>query len=276
MFLSRSTNTFLYFCRKNTSIIFIVMCFLCFTNAYSKQYSFIVQPTFKPDKIKQLYRPLVEYLHKETGHSFNIHTAKSFITYWAQMKKGKFDLILDAAHFTDYRIKNMHYTVLAKIPNTVSFSLITHEDNLVFNDSELIKKDVVTLPPPSLGSVRLAQMFPNPMRQPRISSTDSAIDAIKRVKNKKSFAALVPTPLLNQYKGFNIVSTTKAVPHMAISASSKIDKSVQIQIRQALLKAANSTAGREMLSQLGIPAFQATTAKTYKGHENLLSGVWHY
>lgn len=262
--------------RKKISAIFIALSFFYMASIHAKQYTFIVQPVFKANKTKQIYRPLIQYLEKETGLSFKIMTAKSFISYWSQMKRGKFDLILDAAHFTDYRIKNMHYTVLAKIPNTVSFSLITHEDEFVLDYNELVNHDIVTLPPPSLGSVRLAQLFPNPMRQPRITSTDSASDAIKDVKNKKCFAALVPTPLLSQHQDVNTIGVTKAVPHMAFSASPNIDKSTQTKIRQALIKATSTKEGLAMLKELNLPSFQATSAKTYKGYEKLLSGVWGY
>lgn len=275
MLLSCTKSTFLN-THKKISSIFIIFCLFSFSSANAKQYTFIVQPVFEANKIKQIYKPLVQYLQKKTGHNFKIMTAKSFISYWAQMKRGKFDLILDAAHFTDYRIKNMHYTVLAKLPNTISFSLITHEDVSILDYNELVGADVVTLPPPSLGSVRLAEMFPNPMRQPRITSASSALDAINDVKNKKSFAALVPTPILNQHRGLNTVGTTRAVPHMAISASPNIDKSLQTKIRQALLKAQNSKEGRMMLKKLNLSSFQAASPKTYNGYEKLLSEVWGY
>lgn len=170
----------------------------------------------------------------------------------------------------------MQYTVIAKIPDTVSFSLISHEEELVLDYHELIGKEVVTLPPPSLGSVRLAQMFPNPMRQPLISSSDSALDAIKNIKNRKYFAALIPTPLLNQHSDINTIGTTNPVPHMAISASPKINKALQIKIRDALIKANTTSAGRAMLKQINIPAFHATSATKYRGFEKLLTGVWGY
>lgn len=277
MFLSCSS---LYFSvstkRKKMFAVFIALSVFYSTSIHAKQYTFIVQPIFKANKTKQIYEPLIQYLRHETGLDFEIITDDSFISYWSKMKKGQYDLILDAAHFTDYRIKNMGYTVLVKLPDTVSFSLITNEDDLVFDYTELVGQSVVTLPPPSLGSVRLAQMFPNPMRQPRISSVDSAVDAIKNVENKKCFAALVPTPLLNQHRNVNTVGITRPVPHMAISASPKIDKAAQIKIRQALIKAANTKEGLAMLKKINLPTFQATSAKTYKGYEKLLSDVWGY
>lgn len=273
MLLSHFSHKLAY---QSVIIAGLVFTLLISSNSFAKEYHFIVQPIFKASKTMQVYRPLVQYLSKETGHTFKIITAKSFLSYWEIMKRGEYDLILDAAHFTDYRIKNMQYTVLAKIPDTVSFSLVSHEEEIILDYDELIGKEVVTLPPPSLGSVRLAQMFPNPMRQPVILSSESATEAINSVKNGKYFAALIPTPLLNQHRNLNTIGTTRAVPHMAISASPKIEKSVQHKIREALVNAVNSSDGRAMLKLLNLPSFQATSARTYRGHEQLLSGVWGY
>lgn len=249
---------------------------LASSSCFAKEYSFIVQPIFKPEKIRKIYQPLIQYLNSETGHTFKLITAKSFLSYWGKMKKGQYDLILDAAHFTDYRIKKLGYTVLAKIPDTVSFSLITNENEFVLDDNDFIGKQIVTLPPPSIGSVRLSQIFPNAMRQPLFTSSDSAIEAINGVKKGKYFAALVPTPLLTQHNDVNTIKTTPAIPHMAISASPKIDNASQRKIRQALINASITKDGKHMLKSLNISAFFTTDKKVYQGYEKLLSGVWGY
>ena len=246
------------------------------SNSFAAQYNFVVQPVHGPEKMKQIYLPLVNYLNKETGHTFNVVAAKSFISYWEKMKKGQYDLILDAAHFTDYRIKRMHYTVLAKTQNKVSLSLITNENNHVTDYKMLIGKKLITLPSPSLSSVQLAKMFPNPSRQPNVTSTNSAESAIKAVQEGKYFAALVPTSLLDKVKNINAVNIAKAMPPMAISASPNIDKTVQNKIQQALIKAASTQNGKAMLNAIKIPEFKTTNAKTYKGYEKLLASVWGY
>jgi ABC-type phosphate/phosphonate transport system substrate-binding protein len=258
------------------ALVFIVLVMSFSFQVSAKEYSFVVQPIYKPDKIKAIYQPFVEYLKKETGATFNVIAEKSFLTYWIKMKKGKYDLIMDAAHFTDYRITHMDYQVLVKMPDTVTFSLITNSKEFIFDEKELVGKKLITFPPPSLGSTRLVKMFPNPLRQPRITSTNSAIQAIKAVQRGEYFAALVPTPMLNQFKNVNTVSTTQPVPHMAISASGSIDKELQSKIRVALLKASGSEQGRKMLNGLNITSFKTTTAKAYRGYEKLLAGVWGY
>jgi len=269
MFLSKPSKSLL-------AIASVMLSSLFFSTSYAKEYSFIVQPIHAPEKMIELYQPLVQYLNTETGHTFNIVTSKSFISYWAKMKKGQYDLILDAAHFTDYRIKRMDYSVLAKIPSTESFSLITSGSAKVTDYNKLIGKKLITLPSPSLSSVHLEKLFPNPARQPNVINTNSAKSALKAVQNGQSFAALVPTSLLANAENINTVNTTMAMPRMAISASPKIDKAMQEKIRSALIRASSTPEGKAMLSTLNISAFDATNAKTYQGYEKLLAGVWGY
>jgi phosphonate transport system substrate-binding protein len=276
MLLSSRSNKLISQNKKLFIIASLIFGSLISSNSFAKQYNFIVQPVHSPEKMKQIYQPLVNYLNKETGHTFNVVTSTSFISYWAKMKKGQFDLILDAAHFTDYRIKRMNYSVLAKIPNTESFSIITNAKEHITDYKKLIGKKLITLPSPSLSSMRLAQMFPNPARQPNISSTNSTEVAIKSVQQGTYFAALVPTSMLSKIKDINTVNTTIATPHMAISASPKITKELQNKIRVALIKASTTTSGKAMLSAINIPSFKATNAKTYQGYEKLLASVWDY
>ena len=276
MFLSLRSNKLICLNKKSLFIASLIIGSLISSNSFAMQYNFVVQPIHNPEKMKQIYQPLVNYLNKETGHTFNVVTAKSFISYWEKMKKGQFDLILDSAHFTDYRIKHMSYTVLAKIPKTESFSIITNKTKHITNYKELIGKKLITLPSPSLSSVHLAQMFPNPARQPYVTNTNSAEMAIKAVQEGKFYAALVPTSLLSHIKDINTVNTTKESPRMAISASPKIDKELQNKIRLALIKASTTSSGKSMLHAIKISEFKATNAKTYQGYEKLLASVWGY
>lgn len=269
MFLSSHT-------KKLFIIASLISSFFLYSNSFAMQYNFVVQPTHGPEKMKEIYQPLVDYLNEETGHTFNVVTSSSFISYWAKMKKGQFDLILDGAHFTDYRIKRMNYSVLAKIPNSESFSIITNAKEHVTDYKKLIGKKLITLPSPSLSSVHLAQMFPNPARQPNVTNTNSAEEAIKGVQSGKYYAAMVPTSMLIQAKNINTVNTSVSTPRMAISASPKIDKDLQNKIQLALIKASTTANGKSMLNAINISAFKATDAKTYQGYEKLLAGVWGY
>ena len=191
-------------------------------------------------------------------------------------KKTGFDLVLDAAHFTDYRVKTQGYTVLAKLPDTVSFSIVTNEDSFVLDVDELIGLRVATMPSPSLGSLRLEELFSNPMRIPHyVWQTNTAV-VIEELTAGNIDAAIIPTRLASTYDNLNTVMTTDPVPHMALSASPDIPADVVETIRAALVNAHLHPDGQQMLARLKVDNFEAADNATYDDYAFLLHEVFGY
>lgn len=240
-------------------------------------YNLVVQPIQSPETTRASFQPLVDYLHKATGADIQLVTARNFVSYWQTMKKGaQYDLILDAAHFTDYRIQHMGFTPLVKIASVVSLSLVTHEDQPVFEARELIGKPVALLSSPSMDAVRLAQLFPNPLRQPVVVRVDDSREAAEKVRDGKAAGALMPTPMVSAFPFLYTVVTTEQVPHMALSAGPTVPKDLQQKLRDALLNADKTPEGRALLDTLNFESFEPANAKTYQGYGKLLQGVYGY
>lgn len=242
------------------------------------EYTLAIQPILPQNELKKRFQPLASYLSHETGHTITITTQRNFLFYWTKMRKGKkgFDLVLDAAHFTDYRIKAQGYTVLAKLPDTVSFSIVTSEDNFVLDEEELIGMRVATMPSPSLGALRLEELFPNPVRKPFYIWERNTTVAVEKILSGKIDAAIIPTRLASTYNNLNIVLTTEPVPHMGLSASPDVPAEVTEKIRQALLTADSNENGKQMLSRLKINNFEPASSETYDGYSDLLKEVFGY
>ncbi len=235
-----------------------------------------IQPILPAAQMRAAYQPLADYLGAATGSRVVIDPASNFLTYWENMRRGKYDLVLDAAHFTDFRIKRLGYTVLAKLPDTVSYALVTGEDVLLFDAQEMIGKTLATVPSPSLGGVRLSQLYPNPLRQPVIVETSNFEDALEKVRQGKAVGALVPTRLVSGRVDLNTVLTTEPVPHMGMSAAKDVAPALRTALRQALLSARDTPAGQRMLQAVRLEGFEPATAATYNGYAKLLDGVWGY
>lgn len=247
------------------------------TILFAYEYNLVVQPVLSEQDIRKNYQPLAEYLASQTGHTFTIKTHKNFFTYWERMKKAKgFDFVLDAAHFTDFRVQRQNYTVLAKFPDTVSFTVVSNEDNLVFDMEELISKKIATMASPGLGAIRLNSMFPNPARLPYFIQIPNSNEAAVKVLNAEVDAAIIPTPMVSLYSDLNTILSTEPVPHMALSAASHIPADVIKQVKQALLGAKDMPAGKKMLSRLNIASFEPATNSLYHGYAELLDGVFGY
>lgn len=243
----------------------------------AETFNLVVQPILPAKKTVDFYKPLARYLSKKSGVNIKVVAAANFIAYWETMKKGdEYDIIIDAAHFTDYRVKKMGYTVLAKVPDAVSYSLVTAEDELILDPSELIGKRIAIMSSPSLGAIRLEHMYPNTLRQPVIVESSNSREAIDKVLNGKATGAVVPTPIAGQYTNLNTVTTTPQVPHMAFSVSKRVPRNIATLLKQALLDAAEDPEGRQMLSAINFPGFVDASNELYSGHASLLEGVWGY
>ncbi len=162
------------------------------------------------------------------------------------------------------------------MPDTVSFALVSHEDEFVFDVEELVLKPVATLVSPSVGAIRLLDLFADPFRQPMIVYARDSNDAAKMVTDKRVYAAIIPTALVGGYEGLNTITTTDSLPHMAFSASPKVPKEVREKIRQALVEAKDTKLGQEMLSKINFTAFEKTNTAAYENYHLMLKNVLGY
>jgi phosphonate transport system substrate-binding protein len=193
------------------------------------------------------------------------------------MQKAKdMHFILDAAHFTDFRVQRKNYRVLVKLPDTVSFTVVTGEENFVFEMDELISKRIATMAAPGMGAVRLSSMFPNPVRLPFIIEANNSVDAVNKVIHGDVDAAIIPSPLVGNYTNLNSVVSTDPVPHMALSASPEVPDDVALAVKQALLDAPDTPQGKKMLADMNIEYFEDASAEVYAGYADLLDGVFGY
>lgn len=240
-----------------------------------------IQPVMSEAQTKAAYQPFADYLTKVTGKKIRIYTRPNFLAYWDTMRKGgEFDLVLDAAHFTDYRVQKQRYTVLAKIPDTVSYSLIVRDTNLIFDPAELVGKRIATLGTPSIGAARLNAMYPNPVRQPIAIEVESAEVGMRNLVDGKVDAAILPTPIVSQRMaqggGITVVTTTEAIPHIALSAAPSIEPALRERIRRAVIDAHKTDDGKKMLQQIGFERFDPATAAVYKDQANTLKQYWGF
>lgn len=258
-------------------ITYTLLFTLLSASAFAEKYNIAVQPVLPAKQIEANYQPLSAYLSKKTGHEFTIVSYRNFLTYWIRMKKGKdMHFILDAAHFTDFRIQRHDYQVLVKIPDTVSFTVVTNEENFVFDMEELISKRIATMASPGLGALRLNEMFPNPLRLPLCIEASDSVDAVNKVLAGSVAAAIIPSPLVGSYEGLNSVISTEPVPHMALSSAPGVPVDVAQAVKKALLEAASTPDGKKMLEEMSLSGFNDTSAETYAGYADMLDGIFGY
>ncbi len=255
--------------------IVVALC-LPVLGAQAADYRFAVHPVLSKQETRELYGPLLRYLEAETGSTFTLVSSSNFLVHWQLMRRENYDFVLDGPHFTDYRAQRMGYTALAKLPGVVSYTLVANENAFVLEPAELIGKKIASTPSPALGALRLAQLYPNSVRQPVIIEADDSVTAAELAESGIVAAAIIPAPLVGRFTGLTTVATTAQVPSPAISVSPNVPEVIREKVRQALMEASEKERGRQALARLNIDAFESADNKVFAGQADLLKGIWGY
>jgi hypothetical protein len=247
--------------------------------ASAAEYTFAVEPSYRPERAAEVYKPLIDYLDKATGQKFKLVTSRNYHFYWRDIHTlTKTDFAFDEAHFTDYRIVHEGYVPLAHAAEPTSYTLVTSDPDLASKGVHgLVGHSIVTMPSPSLGYVLLLELYPNPVSQPDIRSAAGAWrDAIDAVFGGDDDAAIIPTWLKGQYPNLIAVRTTRQFAGPCVTAGAQVPEDVRTKVRDALLQLDNDKDTMTVLIELGLTKFVPATAKEYAGNELLLKNYIGY
>jgi len=240
-----------------------------------------VSPLLSEKETIRQFQPLCDYLSEVTRLPCRVTTHANFLGYWEAVRRGaEYNLILDDAHFTDYRAQKMNYTVLAKIPDSVTYSLVALRAAKISNPLRLVGRRIATHGIPSMGAAQLNSLFPQPSKQPIPVEVDNADQAFALLRERKVEAAILPTPLIRQAMlngmELRVLLSTVPIPHMGFSAAPDLAPEVRQTVREALLNAHKVTGGQKMLTQIGIPRFDPASSTVYRGQARILQSYWGY
>lgn len=237
-----------------------------------------IPPFFPQQEIIKAFQPLADYITKQIGTQVQLVTFPNYLAFWQATRNGSkgFDVALDSAPVTDFRVQRQQWHVIAKLQGVVTQSLVTGPDTLIVDPNELINKKVAVQPSPSVSALLLYQLFPNPVQQPVLVFETTSRDAAKAVIDGKAKAAVIPTPIAAGYPNLNLVTTTKPVPFLAISVAPSVDDATANKLRKTLTDMADSPTGEQILKSSQLSRFVPANNKDYAGESKLLEGTYGY
>jgi ABC-type phosphate/phosphonate transport system substrate-binding protein len=239
----------------------------------------LVQPATGQGSSTAAYAAFADYLGTAIGRRCTIHMPPNYVVHWEALRRNNYDLALDASHYTDYRIQKFGFSVLARVPDTESYSLVVRDDRRLHDPTALAAKRIATLGLPSMAAARLHAMFPNPVRQPIVVEVKSAADGLAMLLAKQVDAAMLPTPAISrrvEQGGLSVVLTTEPITPLALSVSPRLTPALQDKIRLAILGAHETSTGRAMLQRIGFGRFEPANAEMFANQGNVLKGYWGY
>ncbi len=247
-------------------------------DAHAENYTFRIEPSNPPERLQEIYQPLMTYLAKSTGQKFTLSLARNYHFYWRDLQSGaKTDFAFDEAHFTAFRMQRDHFEPVVRTAEPSSYTLVSNVDIGNKGTNALVGKSIVTMSAPSLGYALLVEFYPNPVMQPDIaSSATSWRDAVDRVFAGEADAAIIPTLLKDQYPNLTPVKTSRQFPGQCLSAAPSVPADVRDKVRDALLKLDTDADASKLLFELGVSKFVAANAKEYEGADQILKPFGAY
>lgn len=247
-------------------------------DAHADTFKVAVEPSYPPDQAVEVYQPLMDYLSKATGHTFQVAPVRNYHFYWRDMRQPTdVQFVFEEAHFADYRINRAQYEPLARKAEPTVFVLMAGPEFADDGLNGLVGRRIVSMPSPSMGFALLAEMYKNPMAQPEIRSEASTWrDGVEMVFSGDAEAAMVPSFIAQQYPNLVEVSRSKEFPGATVMAAPAVPPEVKQAVKDALINLANDPAAYDILAELGATGFVAATAADFDGAEKELSGFFGY
>lgn len=244
----------------------------------AQTFRFAVEPSYPPEQAREVYRPLLDFLAKETGQKFELVAVRNYHFYWRDLRNPpEVDFAFEDAHFTDYRMQREGFIPLVRKAEPSVYVLVADPEVAEQGLNALVGRSVVSMPSPSLGFAALAALFTNPISQPEIRSEASTWrDGVEMVFSGDAVAAMVPEFIAQQYPNLVEVARSKPLTGAAVSASPDVPEAVRDAVRDALLKLTEDPSTFDILAELGMSAFVAADASEYRGSEAMLSGFFGY
>ena len=258
-------------------MLLVVLAFCVSLPLPAEQLNLVVRSEDHGAEARAAFAPLTEYLSAASGHDLTLRVPDSSLEHWQAMGTRDDDhLVLDEGHFTDYRVRNLDYRVLAKVAGVSGFSVVTGPATVFVEPDELYGEPLASPAPPSLAALRLAELFPDPIRAPILVEVGSYDEGILGVINGDVTAAIIPSGMVRAHPQLNVVMSTQLGPGMALSASPAVPAEVREVVRRAFLAARDVDAGRRALTRAQLDGFEPASAALYEGYARLLRGTWGY
>ncbi|MEZ5484286.1 MAG: PhnD/SsuA/transferrin family substrate-binding protein [Lysobacteraceae bacterium] len=247
-------------------------------DAKADEFSITIEPNYPPAQVEQIYKPLLDYLGKATGHQFVLVTARNYHFYWREIRNATpVDFTIEDAPFVEYRMLRQQFVPLARVAEPTSYRLIAQPDYSDNGAEGLVGYRVVCLPSPSMGIALLTGMYTNPLAQPEVKSeATSWREAVEIVFAGEGEAAMVPKHIADLYPNLVEVAASADYPGITVSASGNVPEDVRGAVRDALLALHENESLYEVLVEIGASRFVPAVAADYADSEDLLKGTFGY
>lgn len=266
---------------KLRKLIIVCCCALIFPLSAFSAVIFSAPPREDPEKGKEIYGPLVEFLSEILHEPVIYQHPGVWARYAKDMRDGKYDIVFDGPHFGAWRIKNINHTPIVKLPGSLTFVILAKSTDVkVHSKRSLVGVKICGLASPNLGTMTVYNIFNNPVIVPQIQEITGGFKAVyKALKDGKCRAAVVRDNLYNslskaEKRLVKIIVTSDPLPNQTITVSNRLHDKLKM-MTESLMSPAGQRSAKKLLKRFSKKqkTFFVAKAYEYKNLENLLTGI---
>ena len=238
-------------------------------------------PLGKPAAERKVYEPMAAYLSQVLGETVEYRHANNFGLYQAEMQLGKYDIVFDGPHFSEWRVVKLKHEILAKAPGQLSFVVVVKDSDKDYQSlPDLRGRRLCGLAPPNLATQTIFQQFK--IAEPHLLLAPSFQAAFKQMLAGKCTAVILAKRMYarlsrNASVKSRIIYTSREFPSLTMTASSRISEAKMAELKKKLLSPEAKAAMPGFVKQYtGGKGLMPANPEDYLGMEQLLKDSWGF
>ena len=210
---------------KFTAIVALIF---FFNNNVFADLIFSAPPRGSEAEERATYEPLAQAMSEAIGEKVQYKFPRDFIEYSVDMQNGRYDIVLDGPHFSQWRVTNLHHTILVNLPENLQFLVVTPITNKNVNTlHDLVYETVCAQMTPQLGTLMLLQNYSERAAEPRLHLVHGEDKVFYDFTGGKCTAAVLRDKTFfkmpqAERAAYKVVYKSAVAPNDAITANGKI------------------------------------------------------
>jgi len=258
--------------------VILVLLFFSFSHSVLADLIFSAPPRGTEKVERATYEPLAKAMGEAIGEKVTYVFPRDFIQYSVDMQKGRYDIVFDGPHFSQWRVVNLKHTILVNLPENLQFFVVLEKSRKkIKNLHDLVFQTVCAQLTPQLGTLMLLQNYYDRAVEPRLHLVKGEDKVFSDYKAGKCAAAVLRDKTFYKLSKaerakYKILYKSPVAPNDAITANSKISPTQRIALINLLtdpkaMKVASMIFNRFSRNAV---AFNKANAKQYDGLDQLL------
>src|SRR5688572_22075671 len=103
----------------------VLLCAFFGSPALAAEFKLGIEPSYPKEQAQEIYKPLLDYLKKSTGHTFVLVVPRNYHFLWRDLRQNaQLDFTLEEAHFVDYRVQRHGFEPLVRTVEPTNYTLL--------------------------------------------------------------------------------------------------------------------------------------------------------